>query len=69
MTQPQSLWTMAEMAAYLNASTAQAARITTTPGFPKPIILPSTGRGERQMKRWIPAHVEAWAESQVAVTS
>jgi predicted DNA-binding transcriptional regulator AlpA len=58
-----TLWTIANVAAYLVVSDASAERMVNAEGFPAPVILPSVGRGERKLKRWIPADVIAWVES------
>ena len=58
-----TLWTITDIAAYLVVSEASADRYRSSAGFPVPIVLPSTGKGERQLKRWIPEKIMAWAES------
>lgn len=58
-----ALWTIADVAAYFKVSETQAATIVAAE-FPKPIVLPSRGRGERHIKRWVPDQVIEWAVGQ-----
>lgn len=59
-----TLWKLEHVAQYFQVSEAQASRIAVRVGFPKAVILPSTGKGERSIKRWIPAEIWEWASSQ-----
>ena len=56
-----SLWTISHVAEYLVISEAAADYAATQPDFPRPIVLPSRGTGARQIKRWHPEKVRAWA--------
>ncbi|MEO8101921.1 MAG: hypothetical protein ABI790_05310 [Betaproteobacteria bacterium] len=57
------LWTIDDIALYFQSSDDTAKRISVGGDFPKPIILPSFGKGARQMKRWLPGEIAAWAEA------
>ena len=61
---PETLWKIEHVANHLQVSEAQAARIVVRVGFPKAVILPSTGKGERSIKRWIPSEVWEWVNTQ-----
>ena len=57
------LWTITDVAAYFQVGETQAAWITAQPGFPAARVIPSRGRGERQVKRWKPEAVKSWADT------
>lgn len=60
-----ALWTIETIATYLAVSTDTALRIAAG-DFPGPITLPSWGKGQRRMRRWIAADVLAWAAGRKA---
>jgi len=57
-------WKLSDIAVYLQVSETQAGCIVESAGFPKPVVLPTRGRGERQMKRWGADKVIKWFDSQ-----
>lgn len=60
----ETLWKIEHVAQFLQVSEAQAARIAVRVGFPKAVVLPSTGKGERSIRRWIPSEVWEWVDTQ-----
>lgn len=61
-----SLWTIVDVAAFLQVSAESAARMSSREGFPAPIVLPSKGKGERKIRRWLPSDISDWALAQRA---
>jgi len=56
-----TLWTLDHIAEYLVLSDTAADHAVGQPDFPKPIVLPSRGRGARQIVRYVPEEVKQWA--------
>ena len=60
------MWKIENIADYFAVSKDVALRMANG-DFPKPLVLPSTGRGERQIKRWFPEAIVGWATNRAAV--
>ena len=57
----EPLWTVDDIATYLQTSDDTVRRIVVRE-FPRPVVLPSRGKGAHQDRRWFSTEVIAWAD-------